>query len=308
MTSAIGMPDPIELLHDGIRRELGGALGAARTAYEAVAEGRAGDATPALRAEALRRLSDVHRTQCRWDDALLAARESARVAEEAALDACLAEALNAEAGVHLSLGDFSAAVPLLDRMLVLADDDRLRGIALQNLGAVAAQTGDLELAGRRFAESQEAFARAGYRRGEALALNNRGRAALDAGDVAEAARLLPQAVELARRVEDVDLVALATLNHAETLAVLDEVERAEELISSALGFFSSTGNTWRRIECFRLLGDVRRQRGDTSTAVACWKQGLDLARTIHALPDERALEQRLAQHDGGPSARPATRA
>ena len=292
------MPDATELLHDGIRRELGGALGAARAAYEAVAEGRAGDAHPSVRAEALRRLSDVHRAQCRWDEALLAARESARVAEESALHVSLAEALNAEAGVHLSRGDFDAAVPLLERMLVLADDDRLRGIALQNLGAVAAQTGDPELAARRFAESQSAFARAGYRRGEALALNNRGRAALDAGNVAEAALLLPQAVEIARSVEDVDLVALASLNHAEALAALGDMEQAEELISSALGFFSSTGNTWRRIECFRLLGDVRRRRGDASTAAACWRQGLDLARVIHALPDVRTLERRLAELEG----------
>ena len=300
------MPDPNDVLHDGIRRELGGALGAARTAYETVAAGRAGTAAPSLRAEALRRLSDVHRAQCRWDDALVAARESARVAEAGGLDSLLVEALNAEAGVHLSRGDFDAAVPLLERMLGLTDDPRLRGIALQNLGAVAAQTGDLELAGQRFAESQRAFSRAGYRRGEALALNNRGRAALDAGDVAEAARLLPQAVEIARSVEDVDLVALASLNHAEALAALDHVERAEELISSALGFFSWTGNTWRRIECFRLLGDVRLRRGDASTAVACWRQGLDLARAIHSPADERVLQQRLTAEESGGSVRIAT--
>ena len=284
------MPDAREQLDEGLRRERGGVLDAARTAYESAI--READ-SPDVRAEALRRLSGVHRAQCRWDEALEAARESAFIARDAGLDAFLAEALNAEAAVHLSRSDFAAAKPLLERILGLTRDARLRGIALQNLGSVAAQTGELAVAEQRFAESQEAFHAAGYRRGEALALNNQGRVALERGDIAQAARLLPQAVALAWTVEDVDLVALSTLNHAEALAALGELERAEELISSALGFFTSSGNDWRRVECLRLLGDVLTRRGDRGTAAACWRQGLAVARRIGAPGERRMLEERL---------------
>ena len=286
------MPDAREQLDEGLRRERGGVLDAARTAYEAAVR-EAGD--PAELAEALRRLSGVHRAQCRWNEALHAARESARIAADAGLDDHVAEALNAEAGVHLSRSEFLEAAPLLERILLLTGNSRLRGIALQNLGSVAAQTGDLATAERRFAESQDAFRAVGYRRGEALALNNQGRAALERGDVERAAAILPEAVTLARLVEDVDLVALSSLNWAEALAALDELDRAEELISSALGFFTSSGNDWRRVECFRLLGDVLARKGDRGTALACWSQGLVLARSIGAPAEERALADRLGR-------------
>ena len=284
------MPDSRDLLHEGIRREMGGALDDARRMYQ-----RALDDSddPHVTAESLRRLADVHRAQCRWDDALEAARRSAVAAEAAGLRDRVAEAINAEASVHLSRSDFAAATPLFERVLALAEDDRLRGIALQNLGAVLAQTGDLPEAERRFAESYDAFRRAGYTRGEALALNNQGRAALDRGAPMESADLLGQALALARAVQDTDLIALVSLNLAEALAAGGELEAAEELLSSALGFFATNGNEWRRVECLRLLGDLLRRRGEDATAVRCWQQGLDVARRIGARLEERALAERL---------------
>lgn len=284
------MPDSRELLDEGIRREMGGALDDARKLYERVA---ASAEDPRQVVESLRRLADVHRAQCRWDEALDAAQRSAVAAEEAGLRGHVAEAINAEASVHLSRSDFDAATPLFERVLALADDDRLRGIALQNLGAVAAQSGDLPGAEQHFAESYDAFRRAGYVRGEALALNNQGRAALDRGDAHAATSLLGQALGLARVVQDTDLVALASLNLAEALDAAGEPEDAEELLSSALGFFATSGNEWRRVECLRLLGDLLRKRGEHGTAVRCWQQGLDVARRIGARLEERALAERL---------------
>ena len=284
------MPDSRELLDEGIRREMGGALDDARRMYA-----RACDATddPDIVAEAWRRLADVHRAQCRWDEALDAARRSAVAAEAAGLRDRVAEAINAEASVHLSRSDFAMATPLFERVLALAEDDRLRGIALQNLGAVAAQSGDLSGAERRFADSYDAFRRAGYTRGEALALNNQGRAALDRGDPLASADLLGQALALARAVQDTDLVALVSLNLAEALAEAGEAEHAEELLSGSLGFFATNGNEWRRVECLRLLGDLLQRRGEGTTAVRCWQQGLDVARRIGARLEEQALAQRL---------------
>lgn len=284
------MPDTRALLNEGVRREMGGALDDARKFYERAAdEGE----DPGVACEALRRLADVHRAQCRWDEALAAARRSGVAAEAAGLRDRMAEAINAEASVHLSRSDFASATPLFERVHALAEDDRMRGIALQNLGAIAAQSGDLPGAERRFAESYDAFRRAGYTRGEALALNNQGRAALDGGDALKAADLLGQSLALARAVQDADLIALATLNLAEALAAGGDGEQAEELLSGALGYFATSGNEWRRVECLRLLGDLLRRRGEDETSRRCWQQGLDVARRIGARLEEQALAERL---------------
>lgn len=289
------MPDPRQRLDDGVRRERAGLLDSALERYRQAAE-ETND--PAVAAEARRHQADAHRHRCEWDAAVEAARISAEVAERAGLVDLLAEALNAEAAVYMSRGDFDGAAPLLRRMHDLTDDARLRGIALQNLGSIAAQSGDLNAAQRSYQQSYECFRRARYRRGEAMALNNVGRATLDRGDVAPAAEILRHAVELARAVEDGDLLALAMTNFGEALMREGNNTEAEEMASSALGFYSMSGNSWRRIETLKLLGDIHVRRVDMETAVACFRQGLALAREIGARVEAEQLERRISQFLG----------
>jgi tetratricopeptide (TPR) repeat protein len=249
---------------------------------------------PAVVSEAFRRLSSVYRTRCDWDDALTAARRSAAIARQAGLDELFAEALNAEAAVHQSRGDFTRAVPLLEQILTLTQDERVRGIALQNLGAIAAELGNLERAEERFLASYDAFQKAGYALGEAYALNNSGRAALDHGNVARADSLLQDALRAAMAVGDLDLLALARLNLAEARIRQREFAQADELASAALGYFVSVGNRWRQTECLRLLGDISDRQGQVDIATRCYQQGLKLAREIGAHREAAELTRRLA--------------
>src|SRR5688500_18277860 len=204
--------DPSEArqeLDEGLRFEQHGVLDSALAHYE-----RATRATrdAALISEAFRRQSSVHRTRCDWDLAIACAERAISAARDARLDDLHSEALSALAAVHRSRGDLDEAELMLEGALRLAHDERVRGIVLQNLGGVAAEKHDLETAQHKFVESYGCFRRSGYRRGEAFALNNYGRALLEGGQSAQAARVLAQAVEIARDVEDEELVALATLN------------------------------------------------------------------------------------------------
>jgi tetratricopeptide (TPR) repeat protein len=207
----------------------------------------------------------------------------------------VAEALNAEALVHLSRGDFASGEPLLRRMLEITQEPRLRGIALQNLGSIAAQSGEMDEAQRSFQKSYECFRAARYHRGEALSLNNVGRVMLDRGEAELGAEILRRAVELARAVEDGDLLAIAMTNLGEALMREGSLAEAEEMASSALGFYAMAGNTWRRVETLKLLGDIHARHGDHDTAVACWRQGLSLAREVGARVEIDLLERRLAE-------------
>jgi tetratricopeptide (TPR) repeat protein len=293
------MPEPLGDIEEGLRLEKAGMLDRALAHYEAATEGT----DPLTVATAWRRRASVLRTRCEWAGALAAARESAAVAERHGLDEAHAEALNAEAAVFQSQGDFVAAVPLLERVLQMTPQPRIRGVALQNLGGIAAEQGDLETAEHRFLESYRCFRDAEYAWGQAFALNNYGRAAMDRGNLEIAERVLTQAVELARSVEDLDLSALATMNLAETMLAADHFDRAEEAASAALGYFDMVGNRWRRVECLRLLGDINRQQREAEIADRCYTQALALARELGVHLEIIRLEERLRHQQNTPNAR-----
>ena len=287
------MPEPLGDIEEGLRFEKSGMLDRALAHYEAATTGD----DPLTVTTAWRRRASVLRTRCDWEGALAAARESAAVALRYGLEDAHAEALNAEAAVFQSQGDFDAAVPLLDRILTMTKEPRIRGVALQNLGSIAAERGDYETAERRFLESYRCFRDAEYDWGQAFALNNYGRAAMDRGSLEIAERVLARAVELARSVEDLDLAALATMNLAETMLTANDLERADETASTALGYFEMAGNRWRRVECLRLLGDINRRDAQHEVATRCYQQALLLARELGVHLEITRLEDRLRGED-----------
>lgn len=286
------MRDEDERLERAIGFERNGDLQRALEAYKAVAA-VARDA--AVVAEALRRQSTVYRMQCAWDAALAAARASAQTAIRAQLPELFAEALNAEAAVYVSRGDFVAAKPLLEQILALAAEDRIRGIAHQNLGHIAAHEKDFGGARDHFRESREYFRRARYRRGEAIALANQSAIAILARDYESALVAAKAAITVARELNDYELVAAASLNQAEALVGFERYAEAEELASQAMGFFGIEGNTYRQIGCLRLLGDINRARRNFENAVRCYEQALKLAEGIDAQVERVQIEDRMAE-------------
>lgn len=289
------MPEARDLLDTGERYAATGVLHKALESYRAAAA--AAVALPAVLAEALRREADVHRTRCAWDEALEAARRSAAVARVAGLVDLEAEAVNAEAAVLQSQGELGTAAELYTRMLNLSTNDRILGIAQQNLGVIAAQQGDRLAAEKRFLESYQHFLAAGYKRGEAIALNNYGRCLLDQDQHEQADPILRRALRLAVELGDLDLVALARLNSAEVVMHGGELSRAEELASAALGYFGLTENRWRRVECLRLLGDIALRRDRVDYARSFYEAGLRTAETIAAKLEAEQLRERLAVLD-----------
>ena len=279
-------------IDEGARFEQHGVLDSALAHYER-AIGTTTDA--ALLSEAFRRQSSVHRTRCEWELAIACAERAIATARDARLDDLHSEALSAMASVHRSRGELDDAERLLDSALRLAHNERVRGIVLQNLGGVAAEKRDLETAQHKFVESYGCFRRAGYRRGEAFALNNYGRVLLEGGHGAQAARVLAQAVVVARDVEDDELVALATLNVAETLYLVGDLTKAESHVSEALGYFNHTQNAWRQIECLRLLGDITVRAQELATAVQCYVRGMQLALRIGARQEMAVLAECLTK-------------
>ena len=286
------MPEAVDLIEEAKRCESHGVLDRALEKYEAAAQS---SADPAIIAEALTHQSRVHRLRCEWEPAVSVARRAQETALRASLPAHLSDAVNAEALVLVCQGDFTEALKLFNRMLELSEEPRVRGIALQNIGSILAQQGKLGAAERAFAESFGWFRHAGYRLGEATALNNHARVALDRGNAQLAEQLLEEALAAARAEEYAELIALATLNLAEALSVRGLYERAEEQASTALGYFATSGNRWREIECLRLIGSINEKLGDCENAIRCFERALKVAEEIGARQDVHIIQDCLAR-------------
>ena len=285
------MPTPRELIEQGLRYETGGVLDRALDSYREAAAAAVDDPRP--RIEALRREADVLRSHCQWDEAVARAQESARQARTRGFETLLAEALNAEGAVYQSQGDLPRARSLYDEMLTVSSDLRIRGIALQNLGSLAAMTGNFHQAEDHFVESFQCFQAGGYMRGVVFALNNYGRAALDRRADAVAHPVLDRAEALARDLMDLDLLAIVRINLAESYLRKGQIDRAQDLASAALGYFGNTNNTWRRLECLRLMGDIAVVQQRADSARNFFEAALRLAREVGASIEAETLKLRL---------------
>lgn len=280
-----------ELLEEGQRLAKVGLQEKAIAAYRRV---RAHSDDPDLWTRAWRLEAFAEQARGRWDEALAAARESQRIARELDRPDLLAEAMNAEAAVHYGRGEFDKALPLFEGMLALTDDPRIRGLAHQNMGIIHGRQGQPDLAEKRLLEAYDQFDRAGYDWGQAHVLNNRAAIALDQRAWGLAKGITGDAIAMARKVDDLDLLAVATLNLAEALAGLGELDRAEVQASTALGYFDTAGNRWRRISCYQILGDLHGARGEPDLARRFWTDGLELARELGAASEAAELEKRLS--------------
>ena len=285
------MPTPRELIEQGLRYETGGVLDRALESYRGAAAEAVDD--PRGRIEALRREADVLRTQCHWEEAIERARESADQAREHGIETLIAEALNAEAAVHQSQSRFGEAQALYEQMLAISSDLRIRGIALQNLGSLAAMRGDFTSAEDHFVESFQCFQAGGYERGVVVALNNYGRAALDRRADAVAHPVLDRAESLARDLMDLDLLSIVRINLAESHLRKGDIDRAQDLSSAALGYFGNTSNHWRRLECLRLMGDIAIVQQRADSARNFFEAALRLAHDIGAPLEASTLQSRL---------------
>lgn len=271
------MTAPRMHINEGVRFQKLGLLDRALQEYAASLDA---SQDPAITGEAHVRRSHVYRAWCRWDDAISSARRGVEIARDANLASVEAEALNAEAIVHQELGRFDEAVVIFERILGLDIDERLRGIAFQNLGSIAAQRSDLARAEDYFRSSYGCFGRAGYRWGEAFALTNFGAATFLAGKFKEAEVIGNQAILAAKKVGDLELVGIASMNTGEALAYQKEFVRAQELASEALGYFLAEANDLRRAQCLRVMGDIRLLAGDPGEARLLYQQAYQAAEQV----------------------------
>ncbi len=279
-------------LADGIRYERGGVLGRARGCFEELTlQWRE---TPAIAAEGWWRLANIYRLQSRWEDALRAAAAGAELARTHGLPDQEADALNIEGAVWITRGEMGRARPLFERMLELSQHGSTRAKALQNLGAVAGELGELDEAERLFGESREEYRGAGDARGEANTLLNLGRLQLDRGLAEEARPTLEAAVSASRASGDLEMHAAAQLNLGMVLGALGLMGDAEERITTAYGQFTIADNPVQRVRCLMELAQLAVTKGEEDSARVCLNHAQDVATAADLPRDVAAVKARLS--------------
>ena len=281
------------LLEDGIRYDRGGVVARARSTFVEVTE--RWRENPAAAAEAWWRLANLQRLQSQWSEALESARASAALARANVLPDVEADALNIEAAVWWTRGEYAKARGQYQRMLELAQSPTTRAKALQNLGSLAAEELDYETAERLFCDSRETYRLTNDARGEACSLLNIGLMQTLRGDPAMARETLEQAVIESRHAGDMELQASALLNLGIALGALGEVAAAEERITTAYGQFTIADIPLLRVRCLLQLATFAHSRGEPAAAQVCLEHARKVAARADLPIELRQIEDQLGR-------------
>ncbi|HSM51818.1 MAG TPA: diguanylate cyclase [Thermoanaerobaculia bacterium] len=232
---------------DAVRRELQFALGGVlydlgRTGEAALAHRNAAGLARALgerRAEttALLGLAVAQFVLGRYDEALQAALDALRIADEEGFDSQGARACHLAGMVHRNLGRREEALAFFRRSgeLARAGGSKSQLVrALNEEGNVLHQLGDDDTAVARKREALELARAAGDEPGISDCLNDLAVIAVNRGRQAEARRYLEEAHAITSRSGDARERVISTLNLAGVLVVAGERARARALLDEAL--------------------------------------------------------------------------
>ena len=253
---------------------------------------------PATLAHLRRRQARAHCWFCRYEQALDAAEEGARLSQDVG-NRYLEGLCWREVGLALrALGDYDRAEAALQRALNLLDTREQAGLrvhVLGNLSTLNCFRGDyvqaMALARRALAVCEEAQLALERR----IALGDVGAAAAALGDTVVARQCLVESLAMARQVSD-RTQEIFCLGHLGWLDVQEQrTEQALEHLQTALALAEQIGSCAEQPWLHAGLATGLRLAGDPDAATAQAQQALALAGAIGRAYDQRLARQVLDQ-------------
>ena len=249
--------------------------------------------TPADCAEAARHQATIKLHQGDWQEAtrcITIAREAAALVADHDL---MGEVLNIEAAILHAQGRHADAIARYERITAGPYGPRVRGLAHQNIGTCHGRDQQWKEAETHYQASLDCFRICDYVRGVCHALNNLGRLRFLQGDIASARRYLGEGIALAVSDGQCDLAALATLNRAEVHLADGNYDDASYDAACAMGFFDTATDNLHLTDCYRVMGDIARARGDAEGARAFYMKGHGVAASVGAQHEASVLRARI---------------
>lgn len=153
--------------------------------------------------------------------------------------------------------------------------------ALSNLGQIALERGEYEIAKNELARALTIARAANISHQTVHILNNLAMLAVRQNDARAAQKFLAEALELANARGEPHLSALTMLHLARALAA-DEPARARENAETALAMLREFGDRASILEALTLLGELARAQDEIPRAQNYFREALALAREIGA--------------------------
>jgi tetratricopeptide (TPR) repeat protein len=205
----------------------------------------------------------------RLQEALAAAEESNRLAIQAGNLSFAALALNSVGSVLLDRGDVAGAQGTFDQVASLSrrtGDDKTLALALTNLGICHRRQGDLQGAHDSYAAAGALFHRLGDRRREAAVLENLALLQDQDGFLPEARARHQQALAIFRQLGDRSAAATILLNLGTINLAAADLEDARALYAHALATFRQIGEAGAVADAEGGIAEVLAQRGQLDEA------------------------------------------
>lgn len=205
-------------------------------------------------------------------------------------------ALNNLGTLRLQTGDLDTAYAAFSEGLLVAQDvdsDRGIGLSLSNLGLIAAAQG-LENEAREYYETAANYrARARDYAGQSNTDSNLGDVYLSAGQTARAIGAYRVALTLAREVDDAYLQIRAIDGLIQAYRDRNEPHMLSEYLGDRIALTIRTGDDWQRLMTLKTMAELEQDAGEWATAQDLFGRALTLAIALNRKQVQAELTNRL---------------
>ncbi|MEL6900881.1 MAG: tetratricopeptide repeat protein [Cyanobacteria bacterium J06606_4] len=205
-------------------------------------------------------------------------------------------ALNNLGTIRLQDGDLETAHAAFIEGLTVAQDVESEsgiGLSLSNLGLVAAAQGQLNDARKYYEVAANYRARARDYAGQSNTDSNLADVFLANGQVREAIGAYRLALSLARDVDDAYLQLRALDGLISIYRDRNEPQQLSAYLNERIALTQRTGDDWQRLLTLQTLGEIYQDYGNYSAAYDAFRQALGLARSMDRKQMQSELTNRL---------------
>ncbi len=192
-------------------------------------------------------------------------------------------AVNNLGTIRLQTGDLDSAWSAFSEGLSIAqsvESDRGIGLSLSNLGLIATARGQANDARKYYEVAANYRARARDYAGQANTDNNLGDVYRSAGRTSEAIGAYRLSLSLARDLSDAYIQLRALDGLIAIYRQRNEPQELTRYLGDRITLTLSTGDDWQRLVTLRTIGEIYQDNGDFAAARDAFQRALSLAQTL----------------------------
>ncbi|MEL6352701.1 MAG: tetratricopeptide repeat protein [Cyanobacteria bacterium J06627_28] len=248
--------------------------------------------------ESFEQLVKVYTDLGRYDDAERIVRQQLAIANSNQNFSDQILALNNLGTIRLQEGDLETAQAAFLEGLTISQDvesDSGIGLSLSNLGLIAAAQGQANDARKYYEVALEYRARARDYVGQANTDSNLGDAYFALGRTREAIGAYRVSLSMARDLDDVYLQLRALDGLIAIYRDRDEPRELSRYLNERIDLTVRTGDDEQRLITLKTLGEIYEERGELAQAHEAFSQALTLARALDRKTIQGELSNRIAR-------------